>query len=113
MSRVRLAIHFAAVPDSQHEDNIVVNAGNEPVIADAILPQLAEARPMQGRTQGTRVGCGSESLVQKAQDALLHRLIEFFELLARAFRDSDAPLSWRIQAPWSPRRENTLALCPA
>ena len=46
----RLTVHLAAVADSYNKDfqRAVLNARNNPVIAYAVLPELAQSRAFEG-----------------------------------------------------------------
>ncbi len=55
-------------------------AGNEAIIADAILPKLAEFGTFQGLANSARVINRRDALMQETQDALRCVLPEFVQL---------------------------------
>ena len=67
-----LAIDFAAVADAknQSEQLFVFDLVDEPVIANAVFPKLAELRTVQGLSDAARVVQWGDAFVKELQDAL-------------------------------------------
>lgn len=59
------AIDFAAVADAEDDDLLVLNVADDAVVADAIAPEAAEFRSLEGVAEATRIFEFGYALVQK------------------------------------------------
>jgi hypothetical protein len=67
----RLAVDLAVVADAKDEDEHagVFDFGDEAVVADAVLPELAEFGAVQGLSDAARILERGEALVKKLENA--------------------------------------------
>ena len=81
-------IHLAPVPDPQHENQhqFVLDGADEPIIADAILPELAEFGAVQSLSDAARVVQLGNSLMKKLQNAPCDLRIQLIELAVSLLR---------------------------
>ena len=70
------------MPDTQYEDEylLVLDGADEPVVADAILPELAALATVQSLANAARVVQAGNALVEKLQDASCDLRIQLVEL---------------------------------
>lgn len=59
-----------ANPDHENANTIVLNVGNDAIVADAIFPKLAELRSLQRFSQRARIISLAEPIAQKFQYSL-------------------------------------------
>ena len=75
------AIDVFAVSDAedQHEYAVVFDLADEPVVADAVFPEFAEQRAVQGLAYAARIVQLGYSLAKEFQDALAGQRVEFVQ----------------------------------
>jgi len=67
----------------QDEHAGVFDFRDEAVVADAVFPELAKLGAVQSLTDAARMFERREALVEKLEDALAVRLVEFMKLAGR------------------------------
>lgn len=65
--------------DYQYHQFIILDLAQQSIIADAIPPEVGQIA-LQGFATGARVVCGLDALLQKGNDALLYRLVQFLQV---------------------------------
>jgi len=80
--RKGLTIDFPPVSNTndKNADQLVLNAGNDSVVADAILPELTEFRALQRLADTARVVERSDTFKKKAGESAGNLRIELFQL---------------------------------
>jgi len=67
----------------QHDQAVVFDLADEPVVADTVFPELSKARAVQRLSDAARIVQFADSLMQELQDALGLRRVEFAEFPLR------------------------------
>jgi hypothetical protein len=84
-TRYSSAIDFLAVPDAedQHNQAVVFDLRDEPVITHAVFPELSKLRAVQSLSDAARIVQLGDSLMKELQDAPGLLRVEFAEFSVR------------------------------
>src|SRR5882762_1738066 len=90
---MRSAVDFSAVADTENENQqpIVFDLADEPVVADAVFPELAEFGTLQSLTDTARVVQSGDAFVEKFQDALALLRVELAQFVVNLGREFNLP----------------------
>jgi hypothetical protein len=87
--QVRSAIDFSAMADAknQNEQPIVFDLADEPVITNAVFPELPELGAVQSLSDASRIVQSSDAFVEKLQDALALLRVELAQFAVNLGRE--------------------------
>jgi hypothetical protein len=69
--------------EDQHNQTVIFDLADEPVITHAVFPELSKLRAVQGLSDAARIIQLGDSLVKEPQDALGLLRVEFPEFSVR------------------------------
>jgi hypothetical protein len=88
-----LTIDLSPVPYSNDEDRqlLIFDACDDPIVSNAILPELSQLGTLQSLTQTARIVQHGETPMQERKNAPCNRRIEFIEILLSKRRQFNLP----------------------
>src|ERR1035438_3140051 len=105
-----LAIYLAPVPDANDQDEqpVVLDLGDETIVAYSVFPKFAETLTVQCLTNAAGVLHRSDAVLQELADALAYAPVELLHLPKRSFSKLNRP----SQDALRPRPRYRFALYP-
>jgi hypothetical protein len=84
--RCTLGIYVPAMPEAEDQNyqTPIFDLADEPVVADAILPEFSEARTAQRLADASRIAEFGDPIVKELQDTAGLLRVEFAEFTVRA-----------------------------